>query len=78
LTRDTGVSELLTKPIHSREVTTTLACVLRRNSVNVTPAVTVRPNVQFIHAPGGVGRDRVNDHLLTPKPLGNRQLTGSS
>ena len=23
-------------------------------SVNVTPAITVRPNVQFIHAPGGV------------------------
>ena len=23
-------------------------------------------------------RDRVNDHLLTPKPLGNRQLTGSN
>ena len=23
-------------------------------SVNITPAVTVRPNIQFIHAPGGV------------------------
>jgi carbohydrate-selective porin OprB len=23
-------------------------------SVNVTPAITVRPNIQLIHAPGGV------------------------
>ena len=28
-------------------------------SVNITPAVTVRPNIQFIHAPGGVD-DRAN------------------
>jgi porin len=23
-------------------------------SLNITPAITLRPNVQFIHAPGGI------------------------
>jgi porin len=32
-------------------------------SVNVTPAITIRPNVQFIHAPGGVD-DRANVLVL--------------
>jgi porin len=32
-------------------------------SVNVTPAVTLRPNIQFIHAPGGVD-DRANVLVL--------------
>ena len=32
-------------------------------SLNITPAVTLRPNVQLIHAPGGVS-DRANVLLL--------------
>jgi porin len=32
-------------------------------SVNITPALTLRPNIQFIHAPGGVD-DRANVLVL--------------
>jgi porin len=42
------------EPLQRAEYPMEIYCV-----VNVTPAITLRPNVQFIHAPGGVD-DRAN------------------